>query len=153
MGYSESILAVFLIEMLNAFVHPRNLGFASAPDGTLRLFPGLVRVPDVAFASWDGLSGRHRPVAPIPQLAPDLAVDVLNDGNTPDEMARKRHDYFAAGVRLVWMADPRTRSVDVYASETQFRRLTVADALDGGAVLPAFRLLLRDWFAELDRQG
>ena len=88
MGYTESILAAFLIEMLNAFVRPRNLGFVSAPDGTMRLFPGLVRIPDVAFASWDRLPGGRRPTAPIPPIAPDLAVEVLSQSNTPCEMAR-----------------------------------------------------------------
>jgi len=153
MGYTESILASFLIEMLNAFVRPRNLGFVSAPDGTVRLFPGLVRIPDVAFASWDQLPGRRRPTDPIPQLAPDLAVEVLSQSNTPDEMTRKRRDYFTAGVRLVWLADPVARTVDVYTSETQFSRLTAADVLDGGDVLPGFRLPLQEWFGELDRQG
>ena len=152
MGYTESILAAFLIEMLNAFVRPRNLGFVSAPDGTMRLFPGLVRIPDVAFAGWDRLPGGRLPTAPIPPIAPDLAVEVLSQSNTPCEMARKRHDYFTAGVRLVWLADPRARTVDVYTSESQFTRLTDADVLDGGDALPGFRLPVRDWFAELDRQ-
>ena len=152
MGYSESTLAVFLIEMLNAFVRTRNLGLVSGPDGTIRLFPGLVRIPDVAFASWDRLPGGRRPDAPIPDVSPDLAVEVLSRSNTDAEMARKRHDYFTAGVRLVWLADPDSRTVDVYTSEHQFTRLTEADVLDGGAVLPGFRLSLSDCFAELDRR-
>ncbi len=56
-------------------------------------------------------------------------------------------------MRLVWLADPRTQTMDIYTSENQFTRLTVADVLDGGAVLPGFRLPLQDWFAELDRHG
>ena len=88
MGYSESTLAVFLIEMLNAFVRTRNLGLVSGPDGTIRLFPGLVRIPDVAFASWDRLPGGRRPDAPIPDVSPDLAVEVLSRSNTDAEMAQ-----------------------------------------------------------------
>jgi Uma2 family endonuclease len=153
MAYSESILAVLLIEMLNAFVRTRNLGLVSGPDGTMRLFPGLVRIPEVAFASWDRFAGGRRPDAPIPDLAPDLAVEVLSKSNTKAEMKRKRRDYFSVGVRLVWLADPKTRTVDVYTSEKQFIRLTEADILDGGDVLPEFTLSVRDWFAELDRHG
>ena len=153
MGYTESILAAFLIEMLNGFVRPQNLGLVSAPDGTVRLFPGLVRIPDVAFAGWDRLPGRRRPVAPIPQIAPDLAVEVLSQSNTAAEMARKRQEYFSAGVRLVWLVDPASRMIDVFTSENQFTRLTEADTLDGGDVLPGFRLPLRDVFGEMDRQG
>ena len=118
----------------------------------MRLFPGLVRIPDVAFASWDGFPGRRRSDAKIPSLAPDLAVEVLSESNTKAEMERKRHDYFSAGVRLVWLADPKTRTVDVYTSEKKFTRLTEADVLDGGDMLPGFQLSVREWFAELDRQ-
>jgi Uma2 family endonuclease len=153
MGYSESILAVFLIEVLNAFVRTRNLGLVSGPDGTMRLFPGLVRIPDVAFVSWNRLPGKRRPNAKLPTLAPDLAVEVLSESNTKTEMKRKRHDYFSVGVRLVWLADPKTRTVDVYTSEKKFTHLTETDILDGGRVLPGFHLAVREWFAELDRHG
>jgi Uma2 family endonuclease len=153
MGYRESLLAAYLIAALDAFARPRNLGLVTGEAGTVRLFAGLVRIPDVAFTSWDRLPGRRVPDAPLPHLAPDLAVEVLSRSNTAAEMARKRRDYFAAGVRLVWLADPVGRTVDVYTTEHQFTRLTEADVLEGGAVLPGFRLPLRDWFAELDRQG
>ena len=153
MGYSESLLAAFLIEVLNGFVRPHNLGHVTAPDATFRLFPGLVRIPDVAFTSWDRMPDRRRPTAPVPDLAPALAVEVLSASNTPSEMRRKRQDYFNSSVGQVWLADPVKRIVDVYTSETDSTRLTEADTLDGGAVLPGFRLPLRDWFAELDRHG
>ena len=153
MAYRESVLAAYLIELLNAFVRLRNLGLVTGEQGTVRLFAGLVRIPDVAFSSWDRLPNRRVPDEPIPDLAPSLAVEVLSQSNTPGEMARKRRDYFTSGVLQVWMADPAARTVDVYTNETQFTRLTEADVLDGGAVLPGFRLPLRDWFAELDRHG
>ena len=70
------------------------------------LFRGLVRIPDVAFTSWERLPGRRVPPEPIPELAPDLAVEVLSQSNTEAEMTRKRGEYFAAGVRLVWLVDP-----------------------------------------------
>lgn len=152
-GYRESRLAGFLLGLLNAFVIPRNLGIVTGADGTVRLMPGLVRIPDVAFTSWDRLPGRREPTAPIPTLAPDLAVEVLSASNTPTEMARKRLDYFTAGVRLVWEIDPDARTVSVYTGVDTFSVLTVSDTLDGGAVLPGFTLPLRDLFAELDRHG
>jgi Uma2 family endonuclease len=68
-------------------------------------------------------------------------------------MSLKRQDYFAAGVHLVWEIDPDARTVSVYTSPTAIVILTVADTLDGGAVLPGFTLAVRDLFAELDRQG
>lgn len=153
MGWSESSLAGVLLTLLNNFVLPKNLGVVTGEQGTFRLFPGLVRIPDVAFTSWGRLPGRQRPTRPMPPIAPDLAVEVLSASNTDAEMARKRADYFSAGVLLVWMIDPAQRTVAVYTSPDAVADLTEADTLDGGAVLPGFRLPLRDLFAELDRHG
>ena len=150
MGFSESLLAGALIEILRGFVRLRNLGLVTAPDGTMRLAPGLVRIPDVAFISWDRLPNRRVPTEPIPDLAPDLAVEVLSAGNTPGEMARKRQDYFAAGVQVVWQVDPNTRTVEVFTAPEQFTVLHEAQTLEGGTVLPGFTLPLRELFGELD---
>jgi Uma2 family endonuclease len=153
MGFTESTLASYLIVLLDAFVRPNNLGLVTSPDGTVRLWAGRVRIPDVAFFSWDRLPGRQRPREPVPTLAPDLAVEILSQSNTPREMLRKREDYFAVGVRLVWEVDPDTRTVHVYTGPEAVAVLTEADTVDGGAVLPGFRLALSGLFAELDRQG
>ncbi len=153
MGFIESALAGLLIEVLRAFVVPRNLGIVTGPDGTIELMSGLVRIPDVAFISWDRLPARRYPTAPIPQLAPNLAVEVLSRSNTPGEMSVKRQDYFTAGVELVWEIDPDARTVAVYTSATDITTLSETDTLDGGTVLPGFKLSLQHLFAELDRHG
>ena len=152
-GYVESRLAVFLGSLLNAFVLARNLGIVTGSDGTVELAADLVRIPDIAFTNWDRLPGRRCPTAPVPRLAPNLAVEVLSRSNTPGEMAAKRQDYFTAGVEVVWEIDPRARTVVVYTSATASTTLTAADTLDGGPVLPGFTLPLQQLFAELDRQG
>jgi Uma2 family endonuclease len=153
MGFRESCLALALSEALRGFVRPRRLGLVTGADGVMRLATGLVRIPDVAFVSWDRLPGRRMPTEPIPSLAPDLAVEVLSEGNTPGEMARKRQEYFAAGVRLAWFVDPRTRTVEVYTAADQSTVLHAEHILTGGEVLPGFALSLQELFAELDQQG
>ena len=77
MGYNESDLALVLAGYLRAFIIPRNLGLLSGESGMMRLFPGLVRLSDVAFASWDRIPGRRRPTDAIAGFAPDLAGEVL----------------------------------------------------------------------------
>jgi Uma2 family endonuclease len=153
MGYTESLLAAWIGTLLNNFVLPRNLGLVTGADSTLELMPDLVRIPDVAFTSWDRMPGRRRPTQPVPRLVPDLAVEVLSQSNTPGEMSVKRDDYFTPGVRLVWEVDPSARTVTVYTSPTQSTTLQVGDDLDGGAVLPGFTVAVADLFAELDRHG
>src|SRR5262245_3614894 len=152
-GIKESRLAGYLLGLLNLFVIPRNLGFTTAPDGGMELLAGLVRIPDVAFVDWSRVPGRVMPSKPIPRLAPNLAVEILSDCNTPAEMAAKRQDYFAAGVELVWEVDPDKRTVAVYVTPAGCVTLGLVDVLDGGPVLPGFRLPVADLFAELDRHG
>ncbi len=153
MGYGESILALFLGHMLYSFVAPRNLGHVTGEQGMMRLFPGLVRIPDVAFASWDRFPQRRWTGEPIPELVPDLAVEVLSESNTPGEMRIKTGEYFSAGVRLVWLVDPKSRTVTVYTAADDCVTLHEQDVLSGGSVLPGFTLSLRELFAELDRHG
>jgi Uma2 family endonuclease len=154
MGYRESQLAALLIELLNGFVRSRNLGIVSGADGMMRLFPGRVRIPDVGFTSWDRFPNRRRQPEPIPDLAPDLAVEVLSDSNTRAEMRRKREDYFQAGCRLVWEIDPEQRTVTIYTRvDPHDAILTGNDTLTGDPVLPGFVLPLAAFFQELDRHG
>jgi len=151
LGFNESLLAGALISFLRAFVIPRNLGLVSGESGMMRILPDLVRIPDVAFISWDRLPDGRVPDGPIPPIAPDLAVEVLSTGNTQAEMARKRTEYFGAGVRLIWEIDPGTRTVAVYSAPDQLVILKESQTLDGGDVLAGFRLPVKDLFAELDR--
>jgi len=150
MGYRESLIACFLIQVLRNWVAPRRLGLVAGPDGMMRLTRGLVRIPDVSFVSRKRLPDGRVPDEPIPDLTPDLAIEVLSVGNTDAEMAVKLRNYFAAGVLLVWYVDPRARTVDVYTALDRSARLTEDQTLDGGAVLPGFTLPLRELFAELD---
>ena len=87
------------------------------------------------------------PEEPIPNLFPDLAVEVLSKGNTKAEMQRKLRDYFRAGAKQVWLIDPRKQIVDVFTSPTRHTRLLREDSVDGGAMLPGFVLPVKALFA------
>jgi Uma2 family endonuclease len=145
------VLAMVIGHLLASFLDQHNLGIVSGADGTLRLMPGLVRIPDVAFVRWERFPDRKMPTEPVPGIAPDLAVEVLSRGNTEAEMERKLQEYFAAGVRLVWYLDPEPRTVRAYTSPTELRLLTEDDTLEGDPVLPGFRLLIREWFERAER--
>jgi Uma2 family endonuclease len=152
MGYRESLLAVVLIELIHRFVRQANLGLVTGSDGMVRLFPGLVRIPDVAYVSWSRIPGGRVPSEPIPSLIPELAIEVLSESNTRAEMDRKYREYFSAGVRLVWEVDPERRTVAVYTTPDRSRNLAENQTLDGGEVLPGFALPLVELFSELDQR-
>jgi Uma2 family endonuclease len=150
MGLGEANIAGELLTDINNFVRKHKLGLTFGADATVRLLKGLVRVPDVSFLCWDKLPGRLLPSKPIPDLTPDLAVEVLSQTNTPAEMQRKLREYFLAGVRLVWMIDPVRRHARVYTTpDAPAATLDESQALDGGDVLPGFTLPLAGLFAHL----
>ncbi len=153
MGARESMLAVELAFFIRSFLQQHNLGIVLGADGTVQLAPGLVRIPDVSFFSWDRMPGGKIPTAPIPDLVPDLAVEVLSASNTKAEKRRKLVDYFQAGVRLVWYIDPPTRTARVYTDPDLFTTLDDNETLDGGEILPGFALPLRRYFESLDATG
>ncbi len=153
MGFDESRFAALLLTYIQRFIEGRDLGAIVGADALMRLFPGLVRMPDAAFISWERYPKKKRRRGEIPTLAPDLVVEVLSKGNTSKEMNRKLREYFEAGVRLVWYVDPAKRVVWVYTAVDQAARLGEDQHLDGGDVLPGFSLSIRDWFAEAGRTG
>ena len=146
MGFLESTIAATLIQLLKNFLETHNLGIVAGADGMLRLQPGLVRIPDVSFLSWDRLPNREFPRQAIPPIAPDLAVEVLSDSNTRKEMCIKLRDYFGAGTRLVWYIDPDDRTATTYLDPDHPVVLDEGQTLDGGAVLPGFTVPVRRLF-------
>ena len=152
MGLRESMLAVVIAGLLGEFARSRNLGLVAGEAGTLRLLGGLIRLPDVAFIPWSRIPGGRVPVEPVPQLAPELAIEVLSEGNTQVEMRRKRREYFEAGVDIVWEVDPRKRVIHVYhKGQDKPATFDQSQTIECGLTLAGFRLVLADLFAELDR--
>ena len=107
------------------------------------------RRPDVAFVSFDrwskGKSESYRENAW--DVVPDLAVEVVSPNDFADELIRKVSEYFAAGVRLVWVVYPRQKLVYVYDSFLSIHIIGHdRGSLDGGSVLPGLSLPLSDVF-------
>jgi Uma2 family endonuclease len=103
----------------------------------------LQRRPDVAFVSHSRWPFHRRvPDVPVWEMVPDLAVEVISPSNTAFEVQKKIHDYFEAGVAQVWVVYPDQAEVYVYASPTQIHVFQARQELDGGDLLPGFRLPL-----------
>lgn len=153
MDYYEGYIAALLVHAMVEFVKTRDLGIVNGPDATIRLSLDQVRIPDVSFVSWARIPGGVIPREAMPLLVPDLAVEIISKGNTPEEMNRKLAEYFDTGVRLVWYVYPDSGCVRVYQSPTDVTELTEDDALDGGDVLAGFSLSLRELFAKPQKKS
>ncbi len=151
LAYPQSCLTADLVLPLGIFVEEHDLGYLVLPDGPTRLLGDLVRFPDLSFVSWAKLPTKEYPTTPIADVIPNLAVEVLSEGNTAGEMERKRKEYFLAGVELLWIVDPYRRTVAVYTAPERVTTLGETDSLDGGTVLPGFSLPLQQLFARLPK--
>jgi Uma2 family endonuclease len=86
------------------------------------------------------------------KVAPALWIEVLSPSNTALEMDRKLREFFEAGSQLAWIIDPRTQTAKVYSSAKRFKPLDARGILDGGKVLPGFKLPLAELFAATKRR-
>lgn len=121
-------------------------------EALFRLGPDLPRRrPDVAFVS----AGRWPVARLIPcvealDLVPDLAIEVVSRNNAAPDVERKLGEYFRAGVRRVWLVYPTERSAYDYDGPKSVRRLVEGDELEGGGLLPGYRLALAELFEPIE---
>ena len=113
------------------------------------------RRPDLAFVSYQRWA-KNRPLPPLDNawnVLPNLVVEVVSPTDRAEDLLQKVAEYLGAGVTVVWVIYPRCQQVYVYESSTNVRALTRADELDGGTVLPGFRLQLGELFLEPAANG
>ena len=143
----HSWLTMKLSALILAHAEEHRLGLTVVEPGfVLADDPPTVRGPDIAF-----IARKNLPSGGFPRVfwtgPPDLAVEVVSPSNTRAEIREKVLEYLAACTRLVWVVEPRTRTVTAYRSRTDVRVLTGSDTLSGHNVLPGFRLRVAELFA------
>jgi Uma2 family endonuclease len=130
------------------YVHENQLGitFAAGTGFLLETAPDHVRAPDIAFIQQvrlgQGLSGKYFPGAP------DLAVEVVEQDDKASEVQDKIQDWLTHGTRLVWVVDPKSRTVTVYRPDGTANVLKPKDTLTGEDVLLGFAYPLTKLFGE-----
>ena len=146
-GGEHGEVAANLAFLVNAFVKPRRLGRVAASDSGVLLerAPDTVREPDLAFISAARLPLNVR-VRGYYEIVPDLVVEIASPGDSRREVRAKALMWLEFGARMVWTAEPRSRSVDVYRPNEPVLRLSENDALDGGEVLPGFSCAVSEIF-------
>jgi Uma2 family endonuclease len=129
----------------HALAHKLGEVLTAEPGFFLEHEPDTVLAPDVAFVRRDRLprAGEDEGFA---DLIPDLVVEVVSPSDRPADVARKIERYLRPGVPVVWLADPRRERVQVHRSGRPAETLHGDDVLDGGEVLPGFRVRVGDFF-------
>ncbi len=115
-------------------------GFVIARD------PDTVRAPDIAFVRRDRIPAEGRPIK-FWDGAPDLAVETMSPSDTVFELDEKFREWLDAGTRLVWVVNPKQRTVTVYRPDHTARILSSGDTLTGADVIPGFTLAIAELFA------
>ena len=124
---------------LGNFVEQNDAGEVFAAETGFRLAgnPDTVRAPDAAYVSKERLPSEEQLIG-FPDLAPDLVVEVVSPSDSAGQVQAKVEEWLRAGVRLVWVVYPDTRSVVVYRALDEVVVLGPEDALEGEPALPGF---------------
>jgi Uma2 family endonuclease len=146
----QTRLAAWIIYLITKFIVENNLrGEVSGADGTYVLGRYNTRIPDVAYVTAE--TADNQPAEDeFYRGAPDLAVEVVSESNTPTEMQQRAGEYISAGSRIVWIVDPKNRTVDVYKPDADIQTLSGNAVVDGGDVLPGFNITVAELFQVLD---
>lgn len=140
----SSRIAARMLARISFHVETNNLGYVTDAQGGYRV-SGEDYLPDVGFIS----KAKH-PKGPrdtwVP-YAPDLAVEVVSPTDRDSKIAVKVTNYLAAGT-VVWYLYPDEQEVNVCEPGQPAKTLTITDTLDGGALLPGFKVALKDIFPD-----
>lgn len=103
--------------------------------------------PDATFITSASLPLRRSPEGYLLTL-PELVVEVRSKNDTQAELERKIADYLQAGVIVVWVADPESRTVTEYRKGQPPRVFGENDILTVEDIIPGFQLSVRDALRE-----
>lgn len=122
-------------------------GLALPQDTPLHAWPDRprhFRKPDAMYYAPGAM-----PLWPLPaalETAPSIAVEVISPNEPAVRVETKVREYLEAGVRLVWVVYPETRSVHVYRPGGSAAYLGPEDTLTGEDVLPGFAVPVASLF-------
>lgn len=142
-SYSSHV-AMLLGGELSVFARKNKLGRVTGADGGYIIGEDRY-IPDVAFVSYARQPEPcHDAYNPVP---PDLAVEVLSPANAEVDIRIKIVNYLRVGT-AVWLVNPAMQTVEVYLPNQPARIVRKDGLLDGGTLLPGFKLPLAELFAE-----
>jgi Uma2 family endonuclease len=149
MGQKSDAIASRIGRLVGNHAEAHDLGLVNGAQGSYQIFPDdpeKVRIPDVSFTRKERLP-KGGPAEGHGRVAPDLIVEVTSPNDTVDRLESKINDFLAAGVPLIWVAYPESKTVMVHRRDHTGVRLFPGDVLDGENILPGFRCEVAALFA------
>ena len=138
-GFEHGDIQLTIGILLRNYAQAHQLGRVIVEGGLItERNPDTVRGPDVTFWSAERMPLDQPKPRGYPEVAADLCVEVLSPGNRLREIQEKLREYFARGVRMVWIVQPEDRTVTVYRSVDEGHLLHESATLMGEDVLPGF---------------
>ena len=146
-GGEHGFIELHLGSALRHFMREHNLGCVMTGEVGIytRRQPDSVRGADVVF-----LSKERWPDAPprgFLEVAPDLVVEIMSPNDRWQDVRQKLAEYFAIGLRWVWIVEPENRAVLVFRSTTDMQQYGMDDTLVGEGSLEGFTLTVASRFA------
>lgn len=143
-GAEHGEIAVAIAIRLGTYVREHRLGqtYSSDTGFVLSRNPDTVRAPDASFVKGERVV-RVKEYFPG---APDLAIEVISPGDSYSEVEAKVREYLRAGSLMVIVIDPAERTATIRTPSAPTQYLSINDTLDGGDVVPGWRLPLRELF-------
>lgn len=77
---------------------------------------------------------------------PVLVVEILSPSDKHEEIVDKVENYIAAGVPIVWVVEPRFRTITVYRHDGEPQLFNVTQTVTGEPHLPGFQVAVNDVF-------
>jgi Uma2 family endonuclease len=148
MGAAAEEIGGLLLTQLNNFIRPNKLGRAYPSQTGFQCFPTdpkQVRMPDTSFVAAGRLPGNQTPDGHI-KIAPDLAVEVISPNEVYEEVEGKVKDYRSAGVKLVWVISPKSRTVLIRRLDGTCAEVGESGTLSGEDVIPGFTCAVAELF-------
>jgi Uma2 family endonuclease len=144
-GGKHGACCAALCSALRQYVKQHGAGHVASNDTGVftEKDPDTVLAPDLAYWSRDRLPEMPEGFVEIP---PDLAVEVVSPGDSQSYVHRKVLHYLDHSVSLVWVVDPKTRTLTVYRSRHDASILGEAEEITGGDVLPGFSCRIAEFF-------
>ena len=148
MGMKSDWIASRVITRLNLHDADEERAFINGGGTGLQVFEGRPRrIPraDVVYILRRRLP-QGQPQDGFLTIVPDLVSEVVSPGDNARDLNNKVHEYLDAGVRLVWVVYPDTRTVEVFGAGGHRATLGPDDTLTGGDVVPGFPVKVAELF-------